>query len=94
MPAVAPEAAWTRPTGGLYVWVTLPQSIDTGRQGPLFAKALDSGVLYVPGDYCYGPDSTRNQPHNTMRLSFGVPNVEQIHEGIKRLCASIGQCTD
>jgi len=46
-------------------------------------------VLYVPGGYCYGPDSTRVVPQNTMRLSFGVSTIEQIHEGIARLAKAI-----
>ena len=42
---------WTRPTGGLYVWVTLPAGVDAGRDGPLFADCVRRGVMYVPGAY-------------------------------------------
>lgn len=80
---------WTRPTGGLYVYLTLPETVDTSRSGKLFQTAIDEGVLYVPGDYCYGPDSHRQSPCNTMRLSFGVPTPEQIQEGIARLAKAI-----
>ena len=81
--------AWTHPTGGLYVWMTLPESIDTGRQSALFAEALKLGVLYVPGDYCYPDDPTRTVPPHMIRLAVGVPNSEQIREGISRLASAV-----
>jgi 2-aminoadipate transaminase len=82
-------AHWTRPSGGLYVWVTLPEQYDTAREGPLFSRAIAEGVLYVPGVYCYGDAEARPAPINTMRLSFGVSTIEQIHEGIARLARAI-----
>ncbi|MGA2496451.1 MAG: PLP-dependent aminotransferase family protein [Tepidisphaeraceae bacterium] len=51
MPRV-PGLSWTRPGGGLYVWVTLPQGIRTSREGRLFEDCLERGVIYVPGEYC------------------------------------------
>ncbi len=84
-----PGASWTHPTGGLYVYLTLPASVQTGRHSALFARCLQEAVIYVPGGYCYGPDTTRIIPQNTMRLSFGVSTVEQIHEGIARLARAI-----
>jgi 2-aminoadipate transaminase len=81
--------SWTRPTGGLYVWLTLPQSIDTSRPGPLFGQAIKQGVLFVPGVYCYPNDPTRESPRNTIRLAVGVPNPEQIREGIARLATAV-----
>ena len=85
----ADGAAWTRPTGGLYVYLTLPQWMDTGRDGELFRRALDEGVLYVPGEFCYGPDPTRTIPPNRMRLSYGVAGVEDIRRGVERLAKAI-----
>lgn len=85
-------ASWTRPTGGLYVWLTLPDAIDTGRHGKLFNAALDAGMLFVPGEYCYPTDPARTIPNHTIRLSFGVPSVGQIHEGIERLAAAVRAC--
>ena len=83
--------SWTHQTGGLYVWLTLPKSIDTGRHGKLFATALDKGVLYVPGDYCYPTDPTREAPTNTIRLAVGVPSIEKIKEGVARLADAVKQ---
>jgi 2-aminoadipate transaminase len=79
------EVTWTQPTGGLYVWLSLPPSIDTGQAGPLWPKALDAGVSYVPGAYCYAADPDRPLPNHQMRLSFGTAEIDQIGEAIKRL---------
>jgi 2-aminoadipate transaminase len=80
---------WTHPRGGLYVWLTLPDEIDTTRSSPLFEQAIHEGVLYVPGSYCYGPDPTRQVPRNTIRLSFGTATLDHIREGIRRLACAI-----
>ena len=81
--------SWTHPIGGLYVWLTLPESVDTGRQSRLFAEALGRGVLYVPGDYCYPDDPTRTPPKNTIRLAVGVPDIDAIREGVARLAGAV-----
>jgi len=80
---------WTRPTGGLYVWLTLPEELDTGPLSPLMQRALAEGVLYVPGEYCYGCDPVLKAPRSCMRLTFGVADVGQIHEGVARLARAI-----
>lgn len=82
-------ASWTSASGGLYVWLTLPEGIDTSRQGPLFGHAIKQGVLFVPGEYCYPQDPTRKAPTNTIRLAIGVPDAAQIKEGIARLADAI-----
>jgi 2-aminoadipate transaminase len=69
--------------------MTLPEGVDTGRGGPLFSRALDLGVLFVPGEFCYPNDAERVMPRNTIRLSFGVPTVEQIRCGVGRLAEAI-----
>ena len=74
---------------GLYVWLSLPSSIDTGPTGPLWSKALDAGVSYVPGAYCYAADPNRSIPNHQMRLSFGTVEIDQIDEAIKRLALVI-----
>jgi 2-aminoadipate transaminase len=85
------DTHWTRPTGGLYVWLTLPEGIDTGRGGELFRRAIDEGMLYVPGEFCFGPDETRTKPTHTIRLSFGVADIQAIPEGIARLARAVRQ---
>ncbi|MCC6680296.1 MAG: PLP-dependent aminotransferase family protein [Phycisphaeraceae bacterium] len=85
---------WTKPAGGLYVWLTLPPGMDAGRDGRLFGRSLEQGVLFVPGEYCYPPDPTRQAPGNTIRLSFGVADAQQIRRGVERLgqaIASLGR---
>jgi 2-aminoadipate transaminase len=80
---------WVRPKGGLYVWMTLPEGIDTGRHGELFRRALEEGVMYVPGEYCYPPQNGV-APRNHMRLSFGVQSEEGLREGMRRLAIAVG----
>lgn len=83
-----PDVSWTRPKGGLYVWLTLPESIDTGRDGSFFARCVQEGVLYVPGSYAF-PDGPAAIPPNTARLSYGVASIPAIHEGIRRLASAL-----
>ncbi len=83
------QTHWTRPRGGLYVWLTLPEGIDTGKEGQLFTEALSAGVVYVPGEFCFGPDPRRSAPTNCMRLTFGTVSEEAIHEGVARLAGAI-----
>jgi 2-aminoadipate transaminase len=80
---------WTDPHGGLYVWVTLPEHIDTSRTGPLFGACIDKGVMYVPGEYCFQRDEQGHLPNYHLRLSFGQVAPDQIEPGIERLAASI-----
>ena len=89
--APLPSVRWIRPTGGLYVWVELPESIDAGPSGQLFERAIDEGVLYVPGEYCF-PAEGETVRKNTMRLSFGVQTPEQIDKGMQALARAIGGC--
>jgi len=72
-------ASWTRPQGGLFIWATLPDYIDTT---DLLARALESeGVAFVPGRAAY----LDGRGASSMRLNFaGVPE-EDIREGIRRI---------
>jgi len=83
------QTHWTHPGGGLYVYLTVPEWIDTGQKGLLFKTALEEGVVYVPGEFCYGPDPRRKTESNHMRLTFGTVKVEEIYEGIARLSRAI-----
>lgn len=80
-----PEVHWTHPAGGLYVWLTFPPEVDTGPDSPLMRSALEEGVLYVPGRFCYVNGNGAPAPACGMRLSFGVAQPEQIEEAVRRL---------
>ncbi len=76
---------WTRPNGGLYVWLALPPSVNAGPSGPLMPAAFREGVLYVPGEFCYVNGDNGPIPSHEARLSFGVAGPEPIREAVKRL---------
>jgi 2-aminoadipate transaminase len=84
------EVSWTRPHGGLYVWLTLPSDVDTGRDGAYFAHCLDRGVLYVPGAYCFAAEPVA-PPTNHARLTFGVTAEDGLREGVRRLAAALDE---
>ncbi|MGQ0548428.1 MAG: aminotransferase-like domain-containing protein [Armatimonadota bacterium] len=69
---------WTRPEGGLFLWVRLPEGVDCGT---MLRQAVEEGIMYVPGQPFHADGSGRN----TMRLNFSYPSVEEIREGIARL---------
>jgi len=73
---------WTRPDGGLFLWVSLPEELDTDE---MFPHTLEHKVAYVPGK-AFFVDGTG---HNTMRLSFSVSTEAEIDEGIRRLSAVV-----
>lgn len=72
------QALWTEPTGGMFIWLTLPEHYDTIS---LFPKALSNNVAYVPGTH-FLPEGGRN---SSMRLNFSNPTPLQIKQGIKLL---------
>ena len=78
-----PEATWTHPEGGFFVWVTLPQYVDAQS---MLSVALDHGVIYTPGDSFF-PDGV--QGRNSMRLGFCYESPENIEEAIRRLAEVI-----
>ncbi|WP_164100436.1 aminotransferase-like domain-containing protein [Candidatus Laterigemmans baculatus] len=80
--------AYDVPAGGLYVWLTLPEGCAAGPDGELWKQALDKGVLYVPGQYCY-PEEGDRVATNTARLTFGVQPPERLREGIRLLAEAI-----
>jgi 2-aminoadipate transaminase len=81
--------SWTHPHGGLYVWLTLPETVETGPQSRLFKQATEEGMIYVPGEFCYGPDAALEIPTNHIRLSFGVGDPARLKEGVCRLSSAI-----
>ncbi len=77
-----PGVSWTRPEGGMFVFVTLPPHLDAGR---LLTHALERKVAFVPGEE-FHIDGSGN---NTLRLSFtGLPPADLLR-GVERLAATI-----
>ncbi len=74
---------WTHPEGGLFLWITVPEEINTLK---LFFMAIEEKVAFVPGEVCY-PEGFRK--HNTMRVNFSYPSKEEAVEGVKRLSSVI-----
>jgi 2-aminoadipate transaminase len=81
------EATWTEPEGGLFIWATLPEYIDTG---DLLAKALRSDVAFVPGQAAYVDERGKN----SMRLNFSGVNDAEIREGVTRIGRVIREQVD
>jgi 2-aminoadipate transaminase len=79
---------WDTPKGGLYCWMTV-EGMETGPESPLFQAALERKVLYVPGEYCYCPETGVEKPKNAIRLCYGLPPNEDLEEGVRRLGESI-----
>jgi 2-aminoadipate transaminase len=73
---------WNRPEGGMFVWVKLPQHIDSMK---LLEQAIAQNVAFVPG----GPFFANEAQHNTLRLSFVTVPPATIDEGVARLGALI-----
>ncbi len=72
------EAEWTHPQGGLFIWATLPDYIDTT---DLLARALDQQVAFVPGRAAF----LDGRGGSSMRLNFSGVDEELIREGVRRL---------
>ena len=76
------EVHWTRPQGGLFLWLTLPEQINTTE---MLSEAIAEKVAYVPGEFFFVDGSGQN----TMRLNFSFSNPEKINDGIARLGRAI-----
>lgn len=77
--------SWTNPQGGMFLWMRLPEGLSANR---LFETALEEGVAFIPGSAF---DLTRGET-NQLRLCYSFPNVEDIHEGVKRLRRAVDRC--
>lgn len=75
---------WTRPTGGFYVWLTLPTGLDAKAMLP---RAVTNRVAYVPGTAFYA-DGFGSR---SMRLSYCYPTPDRIREGVRRLAQVVEQ---
>jgi 2-aminoadipate transaminase len=77
------QATWTHPSGGLFIWVTLPEYIDTT---DLLARALRDNVAFVPGSGGRG--------HASLRLNFSNASEDDLREGIRRIGKVIAEQVD
>jgi 2-aminoadipate transaminase len=73
---------WSKPAGGMFIWLRLPERIDTKE---IFMTAIEHNVAYVIGR----PFHCDHSGKNTMRLNYSFPSVEMIETGIERLAATI-----
>jgi 2-aminoadipate transaminase len=78
-----PEAASNPPDGGLFLWVTLPELMDTKR---MLDRALEEGAAFVPGTAFY---PRKREGRGAMRLNFSYPSLADIKEGMRRLGAVV-----
>ena len=81
-----PEVTWTKPMGGLFLWVTLPAGADADK---LFEAAIRENVAFVPGDCFYAPNGHSDEGRRHMRLNFSAAAPDQIREGIRRLSIAV-----
>jgi 2-aminoadipate transaminase len=72
------EATWTHPQGGLFIWATLPDYIDTT---DLLARALEENVAFVPGRAAY----LDGRGGSELRLNFSGVSEDDIREGVRRI---------
>lgn len=72
------EAEWDEPGGGLFIWVGMPESVDTSK---MLMEAVNSGVAYIPGSNFFADPSIANY----MRLNYSFPSEDDIVEGIRIL---------
>lgn len=77
-----PEVSWSHPRGGFFVWVKMPEFIDTTE---MLAEAINQKVAYVPGRAFFADGSGAN----FMRLAFCYPTEADIREGVKRLAGVV-----
>jgi 2-aminoadipate transaminase len=79
-----PEAEWTRPQGGFFIWATLPDYIDTT---DLLARALAENVAFVPGRAAF----LDGRGGSSLRLNFSGVTEDQIREGVRRIGKVVGE---
>ena len=79
MEAYMPDrVCWTKPNGGLFVWITLPESMDSEL---VFKEAVKNEVAFVTGD-AFLPEG---HPNNYIRLTYGDLPLEMIKKGVQKL---------
>jgi DNA-binding transcriptional MocR family regulator len=78
-------ATWNVPSGGFFLWLTLPEGLDTGAMLPHAAR---NGVTYVPGSAFYHDGGGANR----LRLSYSSAAPDRIGEGVRRLVETMRSC--
>ena len=76
------DVTWTRPVGGMFLWVRLPKGMDAQ---VLLGEAVERGMAFVPGAPFYAGEAETN----TLRLSYVTVSPEQINQGVAALAAAI-----
>ena len=76
------EVTFTKPEGGMFLWASLPEGMDSTI---IFERAMPKKVTFVPGNPFY----THDKPVSTMRLNYTNADVDVIYEGIRRLASVI-----
>ena len=79
-----PGVSWTRPQGGFFTWLTLPDGLDAGA---LLPQAAAAGVTYIPGASYFA----RSPGAAHLRLAYSFLPADQLVEGVRRLCRVIGE---
>jgi DNA-binding transcriptional MocR family regulator len=82
------DVTWNVPDGGFYVWVTLPEELDTRAMLP---KAINARVAYVPGNAFYADDRSGS---SSLRLCYSFPTPDRIREGVRRLTGVVAEELD
>ncbi|HYT10304.1 MAG TPA: PLP-dependent aminotransferase family protein [Mycobacteriales bacterium] len=82
-----PGCTWTRPDGGFYVWLTLPEGLDAKVMQP---RGIHERVAYVPGIGFYADGAGQRE----LRLSYCYPTPDRIREGVRRLAGVVEQELD
>jgi 2-aminoadipate transaminase len=77
---------WTRPEGGMFLWVTLPERM---RSADLFKRALDRQVAFVPGESFFA----NGGGERTLRLNFSFSPPDRIEAGVQRLAEALDTVT-
>ncbi len=72
--------SWREAEGGLYLWLEAPAALDTGLDSAFCRACVEAGVLYVPGELCFGDEV----PKNFIRLSYGVLAEPELAEAGRR----------
>ncbi len=88
------DISFTRPNEGFFIWMTLPSQVDTLEMYP---QALEQKIAYVPGAPFdpmwknHPTNSMDSKLHNSMRLNYSYPSVQDINDGSKRLAELVSQ---